>query len=96
MGVEDSQQETLEPGFVLLNTRCTMDDGRVLSPGEEVRLANFPCAICRCDPNTREVVCETETCPTLQCGEDEGQLLEPGQCCPECVGKFICTSFSNY
>ncbi|VDP82907.1 unnamed protein product [Schistosoma mattheei] len=72
-----------------------MDDGRVLSPGEEVRLANFPCAICRCDPNTREVVCETETCPTLQCGEDEGQLLEPGQCCPECVGKFICTSFSN-
>ncbi|KER22593.1 hypothetical protein T265_09354 [Opisthorchis viverrini] len=74
---------------VLGQRSCELDDGRVLKPGEEIQYGLLPCMICRCDGNTGKAECRPHHCPDINCGADEGQLVEPGACCPTCVCEFV-------
>ncbi|KAF8564622.1 hypothetical protein P879_03749 [Paragonimus westermani] len=68
---------------------CQLEDGRVLSAGEEVQLGVLPCLKCRCDGSTGKVECEPLSCSEVDCGADGGQLVDPGACCPNCISEFF-------
>ncbi|CAI2738476.1 unnamed protein product [Dicrocoelium dendriticum] len=79
---------SLGPLSVSSQRSCRMDDGRLLGPDEEIDLGSLPCVRCKCDGATGSVTCAPPQCPELFCGADEGQLVEPGACCPTCVREF--------
>ncbi|XP_051579936.1 kielin/chordin-like protein [Myxocyprinus asiaticus] len=63
-------------------SRCNYE-GQIFLDGVSLQVARDPCKHCVC--NRGNIVCNTETCPALDCN-----LVETvgGQCCPRCRSCF--------